>query len=115
MSVNPGFGGQNFIPDALEKVAHVRAMAGGRPIDIEVDGGITPDIAPEVARAGANAFVAGSAVFKDRTPESIAPTSPRSATRRRCARRSRVRRLRYIATSAADHCRIGPCLIEPGP
>ena len=45
-------------------------MAAGRPIDIEVDGGITPETAPEVARAGANVLVAGSAVFKDRTPES---------------------------------------------
>ena len=70
MSVNPGFGGQKFIPDAIEKVQRLRAMASGRPIDIEIDGGITPEIAPEAARAGANAFVAGSAVFKDRTPDS---------------------------------------------
>ena len=70
MSVNPGFGGQKFIPDAIDKVRNVRAMAGARPIDVEIDGGITPDIAPEAARAGANAFVAGSAVFEDRTPES---------------------------------------------
>jgi ribulose-phosphate 3-epimerase len=70
MSVNPGFGGQKFIPDAIEKVRSLRAMAAGRPIDIEIDGGITPQIAPEVARAGANAFVAGSAVFKDGAPES---------------------------------------------
>jgi ribulose-phosphate 3-epimerase len=70
MSVNPGFGGQKFIPDALDKVRNVRAMAAGRPIDIEIDGGITPLNAPEAARAGANAFVAGSAVFKDRTPQS---------------------------------------------
>jgi ribulose-phosphate 3-epimerase len=74
MSVNPGFGGQKFIPDALTKVRNIRAMVrdmtGGRPIDIEIDGGITPEVAPEAARAGANAFVAGSAVFKDRTPES---------------------------------------------
>jgi ribulose-phosphate 3-epimerase len=70
MSVNPGFGGQKFIPEAVDKVRNVRAMAGGRPIDIEIDGGITPQVAPEVARAGANAIVAGSAVFKDRTPES---------------------------------------------
>jgi ribulose-phosphate 3-epimerase len=70
MSVNPGFGGQKFIPDAVEKVRNLRAMAGGRPIDIEIDGGITAALAPEVARAGANAFVAGSAVFKDRTPDS---------------------------------------------
>jgi ribulose-phosphate 3-epimerase len=70
MSVNPGFGGQRFIPEALTKLRNIRAMAGGRPIDIEIDGGITPEIAPDAARAGANAFVAGSAVFKDRTPES---------------------------------------------
>jgi ribulose-phosphate 3-epimerase len=70
MSVNPGFGGQKFIPEALAKVRNIRAMAGGRPIDIEIDGGIIPEVAPEAARAGANAFVAGSAVFKDRTPES---------------------------------------------
>ena len=70
MSVNPGFGGQKFIPEAVAKVRNLRAMVAGRPIDIEIDGGITPEIAPEAARAGANAFVAGSAVFKDRTPES---------------------------------------------
>jgi len=70
MSVNPGFGGQKFIHGAVEKLAEVRALAGGRPIDIEIDGGITPENAAEVARAGANALVAGSAVFKDRTAES---------------------------------------------
>ncbi|MGH6672681.1 MAG: ribulose-phosphate 3-epimerase [Xanthobacteraceae bacterium] len=70
MSVNPGFGGQRFIAGAIDKVRNLRAMAGGRPIDIEIDGGITPETAPAAARAGANAFVAGSAVFKDRTPES---------------------------------------------
>ena len=70
MSVNPGFGGQKFIPAPSTKVRKLRALAAGRPIDIEIDGGITPEVAPEVARAGANALVAGSAVFKDRTPES---------------------------------------------
>jgi ribulose-phosphate 3-epimerase len=70
MSVNPGFGGQKFIPDALGKLRNVRALVGARPIEIEIDGGITPEIAPEAARAGANVFVAGAAVFKDRTPES---------------------------------------------
>src|SRR5499433_3490547 len=64
MSVNPGFGGQAFIPTAAEKIARLRALAGGRPIDIEVDGGITPETAPLVTRAGANVLVAGSAVFK---------------------------------------------------
>src|SRR5207344_1331401 len=69
MSVNPGFGGQSFIPAAIEKVARLRAMAGGRPIDIEVDGGVTPETAPKVVRAGANVLVAGSAVFKGGTQD----------------------------------------------
>ena len=70
MSVNPGFGGQAFIPSAVEKIARLRALAGSRPIDIEIDGGITPDNAARVARAGANVLVAGSAVFKGGKPES---------------------------------------------
>jgi len=69
MSVNPGFGGQKFIPAAVDKIARLRAMAGGRPIDIEVDGGITPETAPDVVRAGANVLVAGSAVFKGGTQD----------------------------------------------
>ncbi len=64
MSVNPGYGGQKFIPAALDKIRNLSTMAGGRPIDIEVDGGITPETAPLVVRAGANVLVAGSAVFK---------------------------------------------------
>src|SRR6478672_3002443 len=64
MSVNPGFGGQSFITTAVEKIAQLRAMAGGRDIDIEVDGGVTPETAPAVVRAGANVLVAGSAVFR---------------------------------------------------
>ena len=64
MSVNPGFGGQAFTPAALDKIARARALAGARPIDIEVDGGITRDNAAAVARAGANVLVAGSAVFR---------------------------------------------------
>ena len=70
MSVNPGFGGQKFIPSAIDKVQRLRALTGGRPIDIEIDGGITPEVTADVVRAGANVLVAGSAVFKDRTPES---------------------------------------------
>jgi ribulose-phosphate 3-epimerase len=69
MSVNPGFGGQKFIPDAVEKIRRLRAMAGARPIDIEVDGGITPETAPAVVAAGANVLVAGTAVFRGGTPE----------------------------------------------
>src|SRR5882672_7260573 len=64
MSVNPGFGGQAFIPAALDKIRDVRALVGARPIDIEVDGGITADNAARVVQAGANVLVAGSAVFK---------------------------------------------------
>ena len=69
MSVNPGFGGQAFIPAAIEKICRLRAMAGGRPIDIEVDGGITPETAPRVVAAGANVLVAGTAVFRGGNPE----------------------------------------------
>jgi len=64
MSVNPGFGGQRFITSAAEKIARIAAMTAGRDIDIEVDGGITPEHAATVAAAGANVLVAGSAVFK---------------------------------------------------
>ncbi len=69
MSVNPGFGGQAFIPSAVEKISRLRALASGRPIDLEIDGGVTPEVAPLVARAGANVLVAGSAVFKGGKPE----------------------------------------------
>ncbi len=64
MSVNPGFGGQAFIPAVVEKIARLKAMIAGRPIDLEVDGGVTPGTAPRVVSAGANVLVAGSAVFK---------------------------------------------------
>ena len=65
MSVNPGFGGQSFIPQALMKISAVRQMidASGREIMLEVDGGIKVDNIAEVARAGADTFVAGSAIF----------------------------------------------------
>jgi ribulose-phosphate 3-epimerase len=59
MSVNPGFGGQAFIPAAVDKLRDVRTLIGARPIDIEIDGGITPDNTARV-----NVLVAGSAVFK---------------------------------------------------
>ena len=64
MTVNPGFGGQAFIPAVVEKVKRVNALIGNRSIDIEIDGGVTPETAPLVAAAGANVLVAGSAVFK---------------------------------------------------
>lgn len=64
MTVNPGFGGQAFIPSVVEKIRQVKSLVGERPIDIEVDGGVSPETAGDVARAGANVLVAGSAVFK---------------------------------------------------
>jgi len=64
MSVNPGFGGQAFIPAAIDKVAGLKRMIGERPIRIEVDGGINPETARQVVAAGADTLVAGSAVFK---------------------------------------------------
>ncbi|MBO6552271.1 MAG: ribulose-phosphate 3-epimerase [Roseitalea sp.] len=67
MSVNPGFGGQKFIDAVVPKIAAIDALIGDRPIDLEVDGGVTADTAPACAKAGANAFVAGSAIFKGGT------------------------------------------------
>ena len=64
MTVNPGFGGQAFIDAMVEKVARVKAMIGDRPIDIEIDGGVSPKTTPQLVKAGANVLVAGSAVFK---------------------------------------------------
>jgi ribulose-phosphate 3-epimerase len=63
MTVNPGFGGQKFLHSQLEKIRRLKAMIGDRPIDIEVDGGVTPETAKLVREAGANVLVAGSAVF----------------------------------------------------
>ena len=63
MTVNPGFGGQEFLPFVVPKIARIRGMIGNRPIVLEVDGGITPETAPEVIAAGATALVAGTAVF----------------------------------------------------
>ena len=64
MTVNPGFGGQSFITAMVEKVRRLRAMVADHPIELQVDGGITAETAPEVVSAGANVLVAGSAVFQ---------------------------------------------------
>lgn len=73
MTVNPGFGGQSFITSQLDKIARLRALIGDRPIHLQVDGGVTPETAPLVARAGADALVAGSAVFKGGSVDNPAP------------------------------------------
>jgi ribulose-phosphate 3-epimerase len=72
MSVNPGFGGQAFIPDALSKLAEARDLIAGRPIDLEVDGGVTPENARALAAAGCNLFVAGTSVFAGNDPKTYA-------------------------------------------
>ncbi|WP_433990260.1 Ribulose-phosphate 3-epimerase (plasmid) [Pseudoseohaeicola sp. NH-UV-7] len=64
MTVNPGFGGQKFIHSQIEKVRQLKSMIGGRPVHIEIDGGVDPTTAPLVTQAGADVLVAGSAVFK---------------------------------------------------
>ncbi len=64
MSVNPGFGGQSFIPEQLDKIRNIRKMIGDRPIELEVDGGVNVDTIKDVVAAGADVLVAGSAVFK---------------------------------------------------
>jgi ribulose-phosphate 3-epimerase len=76
MTVFPGFGGQSFIADVMPKVSQVRAAieADGLALDVEVDGGIDPETAPVAARAGANVFVAGSAVFGQPRPWEAAET-----------------------------------------
>lgn len=85
MSVNPGFGGQSYIPATTAKIAKLRKLIGDRPIDLEVDGGITAETAPFAAGAGANVLVAGSAVYKGgpeqykKNIEAIRAAKPRAA------------------------------------
>jgi ribulose-phosphate 3-epimerase len=68
MSVNPGFGGQSFIPSSLAKLRQIRTLVGNRPIEISVDGGVNRDRAGLLAQAGATTLVAGSAVFGTEDP-----------------------------------------------
>ncbi len=73
MSVNPGFGGQKFIPSAVDKVRQIRQMIGDREIHIQVDGGVDPNTVGALAAAGADCFVAGSAVFRGGSVANPAP------------------------------------------
>jgi ribulose-phosphate 3-epimerase len=79
MSVNPGFGGQSFIPTAYEKIRRLRTMLGGRPVLVSVDGGVKADNAGALAQAGATVLVAGSAIFGAPDP-GAALTALRSAS-----------------------------------
>jgi len=72
MSINPGFGGQAFIPHAMDKIRQANLLIGNRPIELEVDGGVTADNARELADAGINVFVAGTAILGGNDPASYA-------------------------------------------
>jgi len=87
MTVNPGFGGQKFIDAVVPKIRTVAEMIGDRPVDIEVDGGVTVETAPLVAAAGANVLVAGSAVFGNNDPALYAEN---------------IRAIRHVAEEAAS-------------
>jgi ribulose-phosphate 3-epimerase len=73
MTVNPGYGGQAFIPNSIQKIRNLKEMAkkAGADIDIEVDGGITPDNVKDVLEAGANVIVAGTSVFKGSITDNV--------------------------------------------
>ena len=81
MSVNPGFGGQEFIPSALEKIEKLKRIIGKRPIDIEIDGGVSPSNAAQLAKAGASILVAGSSIFQSDDAKSMI-SSLRTAAQR---------------------------------
>lgn len=72
MSVNPGFGGQSFIPESINKIRQAKALIGPRDVDLEVDGGVTADNAREIVAAGANVLVAGSAIYGGNDPSTYA-------------------------------------------
>jgi ribulose-phosphate 3-epimerase len=71
MSVNPGFGGQKFIPSAYAKIRQVRTMAGARPLEVSVDGGVKLEHARPLAEHGASILVAGSAIFEAQDPAAM--------------------------------------------
>lgn len=85
MTVNPGFGGQKFLAGQVEKLRRLAAMIGDRPIHLQVDGGITPETAPQVVAAGADVLVAGSAVFRGGSADNPAPYGESIRALRRAA------------------------------
>ena len=85
MTVNPGFGGQAFIPAQLEKIRNIRKLIGARPIHLEVDGGINAETVGPVVEAGANVIVAGSGVFKGGNYAETIAAIRRNAERARTA------------------------------
>lgn len=85
MTVNPGFGGQEFIHSQVDQTRRLRAMIGDRPIHIQIDGGVDPTTAPLVAAAGADVLVAGSAVFRGGSVTNPAPYGDNIRTIRKAA------------------------------
>jgi pentose-5-phosphate-3-epimerase len=77
MTVNPGYGGQSFIPPMVDKIRALRRMIGDRPIDLEVDGGITPETAPAVVAAGANPPRSGLPRRNSASGSKSRPTPPK--------------------------------------
>jgi len=82
MAVNPGFGGQSFLPSAHRKIRALRAMLGGRPVDVSVDGGVKADLAADLAADGATTLVAGSAIFNAADPAAAVRALREAATAR---------------------------------
>ncbi|GES44937.1 ribulose-5-phosphate 3-epimerase [Rhizobium sp. ERR 922] len=74
MSVNPGFGGQKFIPAMADKIRNAKSLIGDRPIELEVDGGVSVETAPLITASGANVLVAGSAIFKGESVDAYRQT-----------------------------------------
>jgi len=105
MSVNPGLGGQRFIPQALARVRRLRDMIGHRPVLIQVDGGVTSDNAGDLVSAGADALVAGSAIFNGHTPEAYAANL---ASIRTAADGASAGRVRDPSGSSTDRSRPAP-------
>ena len=79
MSVNPGFGGQKFIPSAYEKIRRIKAMLGTRPVELSVDGGVKRDHVRPLADAGVTVLVAGSAIFGAADPPAVVKEMKRLA------------------------------------
>ena len=82
MSVNPGFGGQAFIPSTHRKIREIRALLGDRRVDVSVDGGVKADLAKPLANDGASTLVAGSAIFGAADPAAAVRTLRDAATAR---------------------------------
>src|SRR3546814_7659631 len=110
MSVNPGFGGQGFIPSTLRKIERVRERieASGKSIRLEVDGGVKPDNIADIARAGADTFVAGSAIFGHVDYVPVVAQMRAAVDSVRCPHGARARAASAAPASQASACACSP-------